>query len=75
MSCFVRVRWSTRDGSGSIKRARMNREAIIAIGIGLTTGYTMFVITGVFGAGLSTAIGLGLGSFFWLRGRKSNPPR
>ena len=53
----------------------MNREAIVAIGIGLTTGYTMFVITGVFGAGLSTAIGLGLGSFFWLRGRKRNPPR
>ena len=50
----------------------MNREAIVAIGIGLTTDYTMFVITGVFGAGLSTTIALGLGGFFWLRGRTLN---
>jgi len=36
------------------------------------SGYLTFVITGVFGAALSTTIALGLGSFFWLRGRKRN---
>ena len=56
----------------SEKRGCMSREVIIAIGVGLVSGYLMFVITGVSGAGLSTTIGLGLGSFFWLRGRTRN---
>ena len=48
----------------------MSRGVIIAIGVGLVSGYLMFVITGVFGAGLTGTIGPGLGSFFWLRDRK-----
>jgi len=49
----------------------MSRKVIIAINIGiLVSGYLVFVLTEQAGAGLSTTIGLSLGSFFWLRGRK-----
>ena len=63
--------WSTRDSSALRKRGCMSRKVIIAINIGiLVSGYLVFVLTGQAGAGLSTTIGLSLGSFFWLRGRK-----
>jgi hypothetical protein len=49
----------------------MSTRVMIAVNIGiLMSGYLVFVLTGRADAALSTAIGLSLGSFFWLRGRK-----
>ncbi len=48
----------------------MDREALrTAVGVGLITGYIISILTGQFGAGLSAAIALGLGSYFMMRGR------
>ena len=48
----------------------MSWKVIIAYDIGiLVIGYLVFVLAGLF-AGLSTTIGLSLGGYFWLRGRK-----
>jgi len=65
--CVVVYPWQV----GSEKRGCMSTKVIIAINICiLMSGCLVFVLTGRTDAALSTTIGLSLGSFFWLRGRK-----